>query len=78
MAKTLTCAELFKRLRKYDKRFVIFKNRAKGSERMIYHPNINGRPASYPIKYHGGKTTVRVGHIQAIKRRFNLPDDLLK
>ena len=78
MAKTYTFRELIKVLRKHDKRFEILENRGKGSERMIYHPDIHGRAESYPIKCHGEGTEIRKGHITAIKRRFRLPNNLLK
>lgn len=44
---------------------------------MLYHPDINGRPASFPIKYHGDNTEIRKGMVSAIIRRFDLPRDLL-
>jgi hypothetical protein len=44
---------------------------------MIYHPDVNGRPASMPVKYHGEGTELRKGVISAIIRRFDLPRDLL-
>lgn len=75
--KVYTFRELVKVLRKHDKQFEIYTNQGKGSERVIYHPDINGRPESYPIKCHGESTEVRRGHIAAIERRFKLPKDLL-
>ncbi len=42
---------------------------------MIYHPDINGKPESYPFKYHGGGTELAKGTLKAIIRRFNLPND---
>jgi hypothetical protein len=77
MPKTYKFRELVNALRSYDKRFEIYKNRGKGSERMIYHPDINGRSESYPIKCHGEGTEIRSGHIAAIKRRFRLPEGVL-
>ena len=56
MPKTYTFRTLEKALRKHDKRFEFYKKRGKGSERIIYHPDINGRPESYPVKYATGKT----------------------
>ena len=50
-------------------------NRAKGSERMLYHPDVKGRPESYPLKCHGEGDDVRKGHLAAIRRRFRLPHD---
>jgi len=75
MAKTYSYKELIKKLLEYDKAFEINTRRGKGSERMIYHPDINGRPESYPIKHHGDKTEIKKGHISALRRRFNLPKD---
>ena len=49
MPKTYTFRTLEKALRKHDKRFEVYKKRGKGSERIIYHPDINGRPESYPV-----------------------------
>lgn len=77
MAKTYSFRELMSVLQAYDARFEIHVNRGKGSERMIYHPDIGGRAQSYPIKCHGNKTEIRAGHISAIRRRFSLPRDLL-
>jgi len=73
MVKPHKYRELEKILREYDPRFEFYKNRGKGSERMIYHPDINGKPESYPVKCHGKNTELRVGVINAIIRRFNLP-----
>ena len=77
MPKSYTFRELVKALKKLDKRFEVDQNRAKGSERMLYHPNINGRPESYPLKCHGEGDTIRKGHIAAIRRRFALGKDAL-
>lgn len=72
MAKAYSYRELVAKLRKHDSRFQVFKNRGKGSERMLYHPDINGRPQSYPLKCHRESDDVRRGHLSAIERRFNL------
>jgi hypothetical protein len=42
---------------------------------MIYHPDINGSPASMPLTYHKGRD-VRKGLLKAVIRRFNLPNDI--
>ena len=42
---------------------------------MLYHPDVNGRPESYPLKCHGEGDDVRKGHLAAIRRRFRLPPD---
>lgn len=72
MAKTYSYRELIAKLRSYDPRFQVFKNRGKGSERMLYHPDINGHPRSYPLKCHRESDDIRRGHLSAIERRFNL------
>jgi hypothetical protein len=77
MAKPYKFNELVKKLREHDSRFEIWANRGKGSERMIYHPDINGRPQSYPVKCHKESQELRKGVISAIIRRFSLPRNLL-
>ena len=49
MAKTYSYRELVRKLRKHDPRFDVYTNRAKGSERMLYHPDVNGRLARSPL-----------------------------
>ena len=77
MARPYKYVELERILRKYDSRFEFWARRGKGSERIIYHPDVNGRPQSFPVKHHGGNTELRRGVISAIIRRFDLPRDLL-
>lgn len=77
MAKPYKFRELVKKLRKHDPRFEVYVHRGKGSERIIYHPNVNGRPESHPVKCHGENTELRKGVISSIIRRFDLPRDLL-
>lgn len=77
MGKPRKYREVVKILRNYDPRFQILEKRGKGSERVIYHPDINGRPTSIPVKCHGEGTELRKGIISEIIRRFNLPDGLL-
>lgn len=77
MARPYKFRELVKALRKYDPRFEVWENRGKGSERIIYHPDVNGRPESHPVKHHGANTELRKGVISSIIRRFDLPRDLL-
>ena len=78
MAKTYSFRELLKLLREYDSRFEVYENRAKGSERMLYHPNINGRSESYPLKCHRESDDIRRGHLSAIKRRFHLAASIFR
>ena len=59
----------FASLREHDRRFVILSGRGKGSERIIFHPNVNGRPESYPMTFHKGRD-VGKGMLKAIIRRF--------
>jgi len=77
MPKPRPYREVLARLRKHDKRFEEWTNRGKGSERMLYHPDINGRPRSFPVKCHGGGTIIGKSAISAIIRRFNLPKGVL-
>ena len=67
--------DVVRALREHDKRFQVFMNRGKGSERMLYHPDINGKPESIPLTWHKGKT-VGKGLLKAVIRRFNLPPDI--
>lgn len=59
-------------LLKHDRRFVVLADRGKGSHRMIYHPDINGRAESIPLTWHKGHD-VGKGLLKAIIRRFDLP-----
>ncbi len=77
MARTLTFRQVRKRLTKYDRRFEFWERRGKGSHRIIYHPDIDGRPASFPVKCHGEGTELRRGVLGAITRRFKLPREVL-
>jgi hypothetical protein len=63
-------------LKEHDGRFIEYINRGKGSERIIYHPDINGRPASHPVKCHGEGTELRPGVLSSLIRRFALPKDV--
>ncbi|MBI2946529.1 MAG: type II toxin-antitoxin system HicA family toxin [Verrucomicrobia bacterium] len=72
MPKPHRADEVLRILREYDSRFEVLANRGKGSHRMIYHPEVNGRAVSMPITYHKGRD-VGKGLLRAIIRRFNLP-----
>jgi len=63
-------------LRQHDARFEFFVNRGKGSERVIYHPSINGHPESHPVKCHGEGTELRRGVLSSLIRRFALPRNI--
>ncbi|MEC9361897.1 MAG: type II toxin-antitoxin system HicA family toxin [Pseudomonadota bacterium] len=73
--KTYKYREVLRKLKQHDKRFEEYVQRGKGSHRMLYHPDVLGRPASYPIPCHGGGDDVRDVYLRAIIRRFNLPAD---
>ena len=77
MPKPYRFNRLRRELRKYDKRFEFWENRGKGSERMLYHPDIDGRPESFPLKCHGEGTEIGRGAIRGIIRRFKLPKGVL-
>ncbi|HXO20636.1 MAG TPA: type II toxin-antitoxin system HicA family toxin [Thermoanaerobaculia bacterium] len=77
MPKPRKYRDLVKILRRHDSRFEFWVNRGKGSERIIYHPDVHGRPESFPIKCHGESTEISKGVLSALIRRFSLPKDLL-
>ncbi len=76
MPKPKKFREVAQRLREHDPRFEFRQNRGKGSERMIYHPDIGGRSESIPLKCHGEGTEIYSGVLRSIIRRFNLPADI--
>ena len=59
----------------HDRRFELWSKRGKGSERIIHHPDVNGRSAIYPLTFHKGRD-VGKGMLKAIIRRFNLPNNI--
>jgi predicted RNA binding protein YcfA (HicA-like mRNA interferase family) len=67
--------QVFQLLREYDARFILWTKRGKGSERIIHHPSIDGRPTIYPMTFHKGQD-VGKGMLKAIIRRFKLPEDI--
>lgn len=75
MPKPHKADEVFRILKRRDPRFQVFENRGKGSHRMIYHPDISGQKASFPVPYHKGQD-LRQGILRALLRRFGLPHDL--
>ncbi len=42
---------------------------------MVYHPDIAGKAASFPVPYHKGKD-LQKGILKALIRRFDLPRDI--
>jgi predicted RNA binding protein YcfA (HicA-like mRNA interferase family) len=67
--------EVIQILHAHDSRFEFWEKRGKGSERIIYHPNVNGRSQQYPMTFHKGHD-VGKGMLRAIIRRFSLPNDI--
>lgn len=65
--------DLLKKLKGHDEQFEEHKARGKGSERMLFHPDVDGEPQSYPLTCHGEGCEIRKGHLSAIVRRFKLP-----
>jgi hypothetical protein len=49
---------------------------ARAVNRMIFHPDINGRAESLPLKCHGENTELSKGVLSDLIRRFRLPPDL--
>ena len=77
MAKAITYRELVKRLKKRDKRYCIYANKGKGSHRMIYHPDLDGKEVSCPVPCHASKNLSK-GVLGSIKRAFGLPSDFFE
>ncbi len=63
-------------LREHDSRFEFFRDRGKGSHRMIFHPDIDGRKRHYPLPYRGEKTPIESGYQKKMIRMFELPPDI--
>ena len=73
MPKPKKCDVVFRKLRDYDRRFVIYVNRGKGSHRMIFHPDVGGQRARYPVPFHGKE--LAGCYLKGIIRRFQLPNN---
>ncbi|MGH8441555.1 MAG: hypothetical protein ACRETF_01495 [Nevskiaceae bacterium] len=73
--KTYKYREVIKKLREHDKRFQEWRDRGKGSHRIIYHPSVNGVAASYPMVCHSEGADVHEAYLKGLVRRFNLPKD---
>lgn len=61
------------KLREGDKRFSF--EPAKGSHRMVVHPDVEGAKRHYPLPYHGAKTPIAPGMQKDLIRIFQLPAD---
>jgi predicted RNA binding protein YcfA (HicA-like mRNA interferase family) len=69
--------DLIKKFRQLDSRFEVYERRGKGSHRVIYHPDILGKPVSFPLICHGEGQEIDKKIIKNLLRAFNLPDDAL-
>lgn len=69
--------DLIKILKKHDSKFEVHTERGKGSHRMIYHPNVGGKPASFPIICHKKNQEIDKNTISDLIRRFDLPKGVL-
>ncbi len=67
-----------KALRKHAKKFEFWNKRGKGSHRIIYHPDINGRPQSFPLVCLGEGTEIRQEYLAGIISRFGLRNDFFE
>ena len=76
MPKVYKFRELKRLLREHDSKFEFWAVRGKGSERMIYHPDVEGRSKSHPLKCHGNNQEIRRGALSSIIRRFKLPKSI--
>ena len=68
--------KVVKQLRKFDKDFMVYIEKGKGSHRQLFHPNIEGEERAYPLPYHNNKTAIPPFMLNAIIRKFQLPDDI--
>lgn len=59
----------------YLKKFNIQEIPRKGAKRILYHPNIKGKPASYPMDVHSKHQQFSRPVIRAIRDRFNISID---
>ena len=75
MKRTYRWSELRKILRKHDSRFEFSDRRGKGSHAYIRHPDFK-KPYTVPCP-RGDKSVISKVYLNRIKKRFNLPDDLL-
>ena len=72
MPRRLKYRKLEATLKRIDDRFEIYEDCGKGSHRVIYHPDIQGRAESFPLPFHGANTEINPGYISDIIQRFQL------
>jgi len=61
---------LRKKLRKFG--VTEDKSRGKGSERILSHPNINGKPKIFTVKCHGEGAELSRNIVRAAREKFNI------
>lgn len=54
------------------KPFGVQEIKRKGVTRMLYHPNINGKPVSYPMHVHNEHQEFSRSVVRSIRDRFNI------
>lgn len=67
--KPLPYREILSKLREFGVQEI----KRKGVKRMLYHPDVNGRPASYPMDIHKESQVFSRPVVRAIRNRFNIP-----
>lgn len=71
MRSPLSYRDVLRALRAHDARFDT--RPGKGSERVLSHPVIRGRPAHVCLPHHGDGHEIGVGLLARIERSFQLP-----
>lgn len=66
--KPLKYSEIIKKL----KTFGVQEIKRKSVRRMLYHPNINGKPSSYPMHVHNENQEFSRAVVRAVRDHFNI------
>lgn len=64
----LKYSEIRRKLRKFG----VQEEMRKGAKRMLFHDNINGKPASYPMDIHSEGQEFSRPVVRSIRERFNI------
>ena len=67
--KPLRYRDILRLLRKFGVQEI----QRKGAKRMLFHPNINGKPSSYPMDIHSEHQEFSRPVVRSIRDRFNIP-----
>ncbi len=76
MARRKKYRDVIKILRQHDAQFQVLAKRGKGSEVILFHPDIAGRKQIFTLTHHSDNDELGVGMLKAVIRRFNLPNDI--